>query len=121
MPTYEYQCLRCKKNYDLREGFSAEVTHTCQRCGKGTAKRVLHAPRVVFKGSGFYATDSRNKSAALADNASSDSGDAATVEPGAKADAAAPSTTNESAEAAPKKEPVKAQAKPASAGSDKAS
>ncbi|MGI8927515.1 MAG: FmdB family zinc ribbon protein, partial [Tepidiformaceae bacterium] len=67
MPTYEYRCQACKKNYDLRESFSAEATHSCQQCGRGTAKRVLHAPRVVFKGSGFYVTDSRNKSGARAD------------------------------------------------------
>lgn len=59
MPTYEYQCGTCKKRYDLRESFSAPSEHVCQKCGKGQAKRVLHAPRVVFKGKGFYATDSR--------------------------------------------------------------
>lgn len=59
MPTYEYQCGTCKKRYDLRESFSALTEHVCQKCGKGQAKRVLHAPRVVFKGKGFYATDSR--------------------------------------------------------------
>ncbi|MBI5947170.1 MAG: zinc ribbon domain-containing protein [Chloroflexi bacterium] len=70
MPTYEYSCPSCKKSYELRESFSAESTHKCHHCGKGTAKRVLHAPRVVFKGSGFYVTDSRGKNSAMADNAS---------------------------------------------------
>jgi putative FmdB family regulatory protein len=60
VPTYEYHCSRCKANYDMLESFSAPSSHTCERCGKGTAKRVLVAPRVVFKGSGWYATDSRN-------------------------------------------------------------
>ncbi len=69
LPTYEYKCPSCKKSYELREGFSAETTHKCQECGKGTAKRVLHAPKVVFKGSGFYVTDSRGKSSAQAGNA----------------------------------------------------
>lgn len=59
MPTYEYQCETCKKRYDLQESFSAPAMHVCQKCGKGEARRVLHAPRVVFKGRGFYATDSR--------------------------------------------------------------
>ena len=61
MPTYEYACKSCKVVYDLRQGFDAEITHTCEECGKGIAKRVLHAPPVVFKGSGWYATDSRSK------------------------------------------------------------
>ncbi|MFQ5380925.1 MAG: FmdB family zinc ribbon protein [Dehalococcoidia bacterium] len=68
MPTYEYACPSCKKSYETREGFDAPSTHTCQRCGKGRAKRVLHAPRVVFKGNGFYSTDSRSKSTAHVDD-----------------------------------------------------
>lgn len=68
MPTYEYQCNACKAVYELRQGFDAETTHKCEECGKGTAKRILHAPPVVFKGSGWYATDSRNKSSAITDS-----------------------------------------------------
>lgn len=68
MPTYEYKCNACKKSYELRQGFDAETTHKCEECGKGTAKRVLVAPRVVFKGSGWYATDSRGKSSATAES-----------------------------------------------------
>jgi putative FmdB family regulatory protein len=59
VPTYEYQCDSCKRSYELREGFDAPSSHTCERCKKGTANRVLHAPTVVFKGSGFYVNDSR--------------------------------------------------------------
>ncbi len=59
MPTYEYQCDACKRVYDLREGFDAPSSHPCERCHKGTAIRVLHAPTVVFRGSGFYVNDSR--------------------------------------------------------------
>lgn len=62
MPTYEYQCNECNVNYDLRQSFSALTTHVCEKCNKGTAKRILHPPTVVFKGSGFYVTDSKNKS-----------------------------------------------------------
>ena len=68
MPTYEYHCPSCKSTYELRQSFSAETTHTCEECGKGTAKRVLHAPRVHFKGSGWYVTDSKKSSSALADS-----------------------------------------------------
>jgi|TARA_B110000263_G_scaffold230633_1_gene225308 putative FmdB family regulatory protein len=62
VPTYEYQCNECNVNYDLRQSFSASTTHVCEKCNKGTAKRILHPPTVVFKGSGFYVTDSKNKS-----------------------------------------------------------
>ena len=61
MPTYEYQCNACKAVYELRQGFDAKTTHKCEECGKGTAKRVLYAPPILFKGSGWYATDNRSK------------------------------------------------------------
>ena len=70
MPIYEYQCPACKKRYELQQSFSAETTHSCEKCGKGTAKRILHAPTVVFKGSGFYATD--NKAGRVATDSTSD-------------------------------------------------
>ena len=80
MPTYEYQCKSCKAVYELRQGFDAETTHKCEECGKGIAKRVLHAPPVVFKGGGWYATDSRNKSTAITDSESKPSSDSSSSE-----------------------------------------
>lgn len=74
LPTYEYHCPKCKSTYDLRQGFDAETTHACENCGKGVAKRVLHAPKVLFKGSGFYVTDSKSKSSvAVTDSAPANS------------------------------------------------
>ncbi len=74
MPTYEYACPACKAVYELRQSFSAETTHTCEECGKGVAKRVLHAPPVVFKGSGWYVTDSRSSKSAVTSSAGDDTG-----------------------------------------------
>lgn len=112
MPTYEYHCNSCQKNYELRQGFDAEPTHTCEECGKGIAKRVLVAPRVVFKGSGFYATDSRGRSSATADNSdsthdssSSDSAaSAAASEPVVPKKAAASEKSGASASSSPSSE-----------------
>jgi putative FmdB family regulatory protein len=72
LPTYEYHCPKCNATYELRQGFDAETTQKCEECGKGIAKRVLYAPPVVFKGSGWYVTDSKGKSSAV--SARSDSG-----------------------------------------------
>ena len=58
MPTYEYRCPDCAHEYEKREGFDAPAAQKCPQCG-GTAQRVIHAPPIVFKGSGFYVTDSR--------------------------------------------------------------
>ena len=61
MPTYEYRCTSCDHRYELRQGFDAAPLQECPRCG-APAKRVIFPPPIVFKGKGFYATDSRNGS-----------------------------------------------------------
>ena len=58
MPLYEYCCLDCAHEYEKREGFDAPALQECPTCG-GTARRVLHAAPILFKGSGFYVTDNR--------------------------------------------------------------
>lgn len=95
MPTYEYRCLDCHRQYEKREGFDAPALQECPSCG-GTARRVLHATAVVFKGSGFYKTDSRKpepaRSAPEAESAAKtepSSGDGSAKSEPAKADNAA--------------------------------
>jgi len=60
MPIYEYQCLSCKQRFELRQGFYDDTTVECPVC-QGKAHRLFSAVPIVFKGSGFYITDSRNK------------------------------------------------------------
>ena len=62
VPRYDYKCDSCRKKYELQQSFSAEASHVCEKCGKGTATRLLSVPRIVFKGSGFYVTDKSGKS-----------------------------------------------------------
>ncbi len=109
LPTYEYQCKSCKAVYELRQGFDAETTHKCEECGKGIAKRILSTPAVVFKGDGWYATDSRQKAGASSKTDSP--AETTSSEP-----AAAASTSTETAA------PAKAESKPAApaASSDNA-
>jgi putative FmdB family regulatory protein len=61
LPTYAYRCEGCGSQYEKRESFSAPARQKCPTCGK-MAQRVLFAPPIVFKGSGFYKTDSRGSS-----------------------------------------------------------
>lgn len=104
MPTYEYHCPKCKATYELRQGFDAETTQKCEECGKGTAKRVLHAPPVVFKGSGWYVTDSKGKSTATTESRSDSKVEATSpstaAEPTKKSSEAKPSSTTVSSDAA---------------------
>ena len=74
MPTYEYACEGCGSRYEKRESFSAPARQKCPACGK-RANRVLQAPPIVFKGSGFYKTDSRGTSSETVGSTSSSKSD----------------------------------------------
>jgi putative FmdB family regulatory protein len=58
MPTYEYACRDCGAHVEVVQRFDEEPLRTCARCG-GELRKVFHPAGIVFKGSGFYATDSR--------------------------------------------------------------
>lgn len=62
MPTYTYRCSNCHHQLDYRQGFSEENIVKCPNCGKHKLVRVYKPVGVVFKGSGFYATDNRSPS-----------------------------------------------------------
>ncbi len=61
MPTYEYACKSCGDNIEVFQSFNARPLKKHAECG-GELKKVFHARGVVFKGSGFYKTDSRTGS-----------------------------------------------------------
>jgi putative FmdB family regulatory protein len=58
MPTYEYACSSCGHRFDVRQSFSDAPITDCLQCG-ATVRRVLYPAGVIFKGSGWYKTDSR--------------------------------------------------------------
>ena len=60
MPTYEYECTVCGQHIEVFQRFSEDPLSTCGVCG-GKLRKVFHPAGIVFKGSGFYATDSRAK------------------------------------------------------------
>jgi putative FmdB family regulatory protein len=61
MPTYEYECTSCGQHIEVFQRFTEDPLTTCGVCG-GPLRKVFHPAGIVFKGSGFYATDSRAKS-----------------------------------------------------------
>ena len=83
MPTYQYACTECGHAFEQVQSFSDDALTTCPEC-QGRLRKVFNAVGVVFKGSGFYRTDSRSSSssatpAASSSGSSSDSSSSATA------------------------------------------
>ncbi len=72
MPTYQYRCVDCGSELETVQKFSDPSLTECPECD-GTLRKVYSAVGVVFKGSGFYATDNRTKGKAAAAAPSSSS------------------------------------------------
>ncbi len=62
MPVYAYQCENCGVQFEKQQSFSDQPLIRCPECGKKTLKKVYQPVGIVFKGSGFYATDHHSPS-----------------------------------------------------------
>lgn len=62
MPIYTYRCEHCGVQFDRRQKFSDEPLTICPECETETLRKVYLPVGIVFKGSGFYATDNRSSS-----------------------------------------------------------
>lgn len=60
MPTYQYRCTSCSTDLEVVQKFTDDPLTDCPECD-GNLRKVFNAVGVVFKGSGFYATDNRSK------------------------------------------------------------
>lgn len=58
MPTYRYRGDACEHEFEVRQSFADDPLTTCEQCG-GPVHRVISAAPIVFKGTGWYITDSR--------------------------------------------------------------
>ena len=108
MPTYEYECLKCRRVFEIRQRISEPALTVCDVCG-GEVRRLLSAAPFILKGEGWYVTDypSESRKQALQSETSSDkspdktpdkTSDKAADKPAAKA---TDTTTSASAPAAP--------------------
>jgi putative FmdB family regulatory protein len=106
MPLYDYRCSKCQQITEVRHGFDDAHTAPCPACG-GALMRVFNPAPILFKGSGFYVTDSRKSSAKAADPSE--------AKPAPKTDTAAatPATT-------PAAAPAASPAPPAASGKESA-
>jgi putative FmdB family regulatory protein len=115
VPTYEYECSAGHR-YETREGFDAPATQRCAKCRR-TARRVLHAPSIVFKGSGFYVTDSRKPAVSGAEEGSAPTGESEPkVESTSAKTESSPQGKDAKAEPTPAAKESKKDAEPAAAG-----
>ena len=103
MPIYEYACTNGHR-FEVRQSYSEDPLLDCTECG-APVRRVLHPSGVIFKGSGWYATDSRPASSEGASGSSEASG----------ASSDAPKTD---AKSASDKAPAPAKSDPAAAAAD---
>jgi putative FmdB family regulatory protein len=106
VPTYEYACTECGERLEVVQKFSDGPLTTCEACG-GKLRKVFSPVGIVFKGSGFYRTDSRNggvpagsksgdsgDSSAKPDSGGSGSGSGDKADSTAKSDSAKPSSSS---------------------------
>jgi putative FmdB family regulatory protein len=103
VPTYSYACTECGNRFDVVQAFTDDALTTCQQCS-GRLRKLFSSVGVVFKGSGFYRTDSRD-SAKSSTNGSAKSGSADTSSSSEKStssstNSSTSSSTSDSAKAA---------------------
>lgn len=123
MPTYQYACTQCGHAFDQVQSFSDDSLTDCPQC-QGALRKVYSAVGVVFKGSGFYRTDSRGKatggseSSGEASGSSEKSGDAGSGKDSSKAAGdASPTASPKSDAPAAASTPAAPQATPAATAS----
>jgi len=75
VPTYSYRCADCGEAFDIVQSFTDDALTVCPRC-EGLLRKVYNSVGVVFKGSGFYRTDSRGKDGKATASTTASSSDA---------------------------------------------
>jgi len=61
MPTYEYYCTKCKFEFEEFQSIAAEPIKQCPKCNGKVERKISGGTGLIFKGSGFYITDYKNK------------------------------------------------------------
>ncbi len=91
MPTYQYACTACGEQLEAVQSFTDPALTECPQCG-GALRKVFSAVGVVFKGSGFYKTDSRSK--VKSESSNGDGGSKKEAAPAAKSDSSSTSSSS---------------------------
>ncbi len=100
MPTYEYACRQCGEHLEVVQSFRDDPLDTCGVCG-GTLRKVFSAAGIIFKGSGYYVTDTRSAQHSASAPSSNGKKDDAAASSGGSGDAAGSSGSSGDNGAAP--------------------
>lgn len=118
MPTYAYACTTCDHRFEAQQSFTDDALTECPECA-GRLRKLFNSVGIVFKGSGFYRTDSRSES--RNDSAASTNGSGGSTKDGKNGDSAGGSAGSNSSDGAKKSSDSKAPAPSGSASSGSAS
>ncbi|MFQ6228581.1 FmdB family zinc ribbon protein [Nocardia sp. NPDC002869] len=99
MPTYSYACTQCDNRFDIVQSFTDEALTVCSECS-GALRKLFNSVGIVFKGSGFYRTDSRSGASTASEPAKSDSSASSSSGSGSKSSSDKGSSGTASAPAA---------------------
>lgn len=102
MPLYEYLCNGCQRTVEVIQKFSDQDLKTCEVCG-GDLEKLLSAPAIHFKGSGWYITDYARKNGSGTGNGSTSGTSSGATSETASAESAAPSESKAESKPAEKK------------------
>ena len=112
MPTYEYECPKCPRVFEVRQRITEPALETCDRCG-GPIHRLLSAAPFILKGEGWYVTDYPSDARKKATSAESSGKESSAKESSAKESSAK--------ESSPAKDGGSAESKPAASSESKSS
>ena len=108
MPTYEYACKNCGETIEVFQSFADKPLKKHKECG-GALQKVFHARGIVFKGGGFYATDSKPSSSSKGESKGDSKSDSKS---------GSDTSTSSSSDSKPAKSTEKAKAATPSSGGD---
>ncbi|MDM7486938.1 zinc ribbon domain-containing protein [Rhodococcus sp. GXMU-t2271] len=99
MPTYSYACTSCDNRFDIVQSFTDDALTECNECS-GKLRKLFNSVGIVFKGSGFYRTDSRSGGSTASEPAKSDSSPAASSSTSSSSASSSSASSSTSAPAA---------------------
>ena len=85
MPTYSYACTECDNRFDIVQSFTDDTLTVCPACS-GKLRKLFNSVGIVFKGSGFYRTDSRGGGGTSSEGAGEKKSDAAAAKSDSKSE-----------------------------------